>query len=150
LAGDGAVLFDPRGGGLITYAKTGLRLWPIGPEPAGSSTPLRLGPPRLIMGPPGTPFASLSLGGGWLAAGDRLGKRAIVLNLGRPDQWRSIADRPGIESVALSPDGRWLAAGGRAEPGVRIRERETGRLVATLPGGSAGGQPPARPGPRKV
>jgi WD40 repeat protein len=60
------------------------------------------------------------------------------MDLDRPEELRSIPDRPEIESVALSPDGRWLAAGGRAEPGVRIRERETGRLVRTLPGGTQG------------
>jgi WD40 repeat protein len=137
----GAVLFDPRGSGLITFDATGLRLWPIRPEPGGSPTPLRVGSSGLILGPsdvPGTPFPCLSLGGSWLAAGDRLGERAIVLDLTRPDELRSIPDRPEIESVALSPDGRWLAAGGRDEPGVRIRERETGRLVTTLPGGTAG------------
>jgi WD40 repeat protein/tRNA A-37 threonylcarbamoyl transferase component Bud32 len=137
----GAVLFDPRGGGLITYATTGLQLWPIRPGAAGSSTPLRLGPPRLIMSPFSRPdyfFGSLSAAGGWLAAGDRPGHRAIVLDLDRPKECRSIPDRPEIESVALSPDGHWLAAGGRDVPGVRIRERETGRLVATLPGGMAG------------
>jgi WD40 repeat protein len=141
LAADGAVLFEPRGGSLITYEATGLRRWPIRPEPAGPSTTVQLGPPRLIMGPsdgPSPPFACLSVAGGWLAAGDRPRQRAIVMDLERPEEWRSIPDRPEIESVALSPDGQWLAAGGRAEPGVRIRERETGRLVATLPGGAAG------------
>jgi WD40 repeat protein len=95
----------------------------------------------LIVGPsarPGISFACLSVAGGWLAAGDRPGQRAIVMDLDRPEELRSIPDRPEIESVALSPDGRWLAAGGRAETGVRIRERETGRLVRTLPGGTQG------------
>jgi hypothetical protein len=87
--------------------------------------------------PPNHHFAFLSPAVRWLAAGDRPRRRAIVMDLDRPEEWRPIPVQPEIESVALCPDGRWLAAGGRAKPGARIRERETGRLVTKLPGGTA-------------
>ncbi|WP_148595897.1 serine/threonine-protein kinase [Aquisphaera giovannonii] len=141
LAGSGAVLFDERGRSLITDGAPGLKIWPIRPESEGTAAAIRLGPPVEVPRPADrsdTPFACLSLAGSWLTAAHRPRQPAIVLELGRPDDCRPIPDRPGVDAVALSPDARWIALGGRGEPGIRIRERETGRLVTTLPGGVEG------------
>jgi WD40 repeat protein/tRNA A-37 threonylcarbamoyl transferase component Bud32 len=141
LGPSGAALFHPRDGSLITYGAAGLQRRRIGLVPQGVTGILQVGPHQMLDRPchSDSHHACLSRDGGLLAVGDVLNRQAVVLDVDRPADRARFGDLPGIHSVALSPDGRWIAAASRLGSEIKVWERASGRLLARLPDGAAGG-----------
>ncbi len=142
------VRFLPRGGGLLTCGSSGLRLWPIGPDPDGGADDLRIGPPRSLYPQAVLTDVALRADGQELAVVDQGARKVAILD--RSGRTRAeVRDVANLESATLSPDGRWLAVGTRMtfQPGLRVWEvgKTTPPLtLPTEPDGTAAFSPDGR------
>jgi serine/threonine protein kinase/WD40 repeat protein len=138
----GGVQWGPRGESLLAAGPQGLHRWPVRPLGADAVGGIRLGPPRLVLGPTAVLRESLAR---WCGPGRKL---LFVVSVPRSavalleieetcrEKWSQKVFKVGY--AAASSDGRWVAAGSYdGGHGVRIWEADTGRLEKELSIGDA-------------
>jgi WD40 repeat protein len=134
------VVFHPAGDRLYTHGRTGLRCWPIRPDPQHAPGKREVGPPQLLGFPGKGCFRlGISADGHRLAVSDYDLDQAFVLNTERPAERIATGDCPHTHRLALSPDGRYLATGLHPDgAGLKVWDTGSGRLVKTLPNDHGG------------
>jgi serine/threonine protein kinase/WD40 repeat protein len=136
----GTAAFHPANRSLVTFGRvSGLRIWPLAPDPKGPSAGLQFGPPRVLpLAGPQHFFqnAVWSQDGSTLAVVDFRNEQRVTLF--RPDRGADpsvLGSMPWLARLALSRKGDWVATAAGESRGVWLWRVADGQVVWKSPRG---------------
>jgi serine/threonine protein kinase/WD40 repeat protein len=135
----GTAAFDPANHSLVTFGRvSGLRIWPLAPDPVAPGAAKRLGPPRVLpLAGPQHFFqnAVWSQDGSTLGVVDFRNERVTLFHPDQSAEPITLGTMPWVGRLALSRKGDWVATAAGESRGVWLWRVGDGQVVWKSPRG---------------